>query len=182
MSQPFLSGMSQWNIFCRHTGALLRVDAPSGLFDGGDFADPADVAFFAGEFGVEKGPDDHFGDFGADDPGAEAEDIGVVVLDTLGGGIHIVAEGGTNPGHFIRGHTGADAAAAQEDAAVRLLLQHGVTDRFREIGVIHRIGGVGAQVQDFVTAFFDDLSYFRFQRESRMITSQRDFHVPCPSI
>ncbi len=58
-----------------------------------------------------------------DDPCAEGQDVHVVVLDALVGGIRVVADRGADAAHLVGGHGRADARAADEDAAIRVARQ-----------------------------------------------------------
>src|SRR4029077_10137499 len=51
---------------------------------------------------------------------AEAEDVHVVVLDSLVRGVGVVTDRRTNAGDLARGDRGADAGAADENAALGL--------------------------------------------------------------
>ena len=47
------------------------------------------MAFFSAEPGAKEGPDDLHGKLDADHPGANAQDVNVVVLDPLAGGVGV---------------------------------------------------------------------------------------------
>ena len=57
---------------------------------------------------------------GPDDPGAERQDVHVVVLDALVGRVGVVADGGADAADLVRRDARADAGAADEDAALGL--------------------------------------------------------------
>src|SRR3954451_20441321 len=87
---------------------------PSGaagelLLDRGDLGQPAPVALLAGELGAQVDPHDLLGHGGADHAAAQADDVHVVVLDTLVGGVGVVRHGGTDAGEL--GGGGGDSRA-----------------------------------------------------------------------
>src|SRR3972149_5397851 len=55
----------------------------------------------------------------ADAARAQAEHVHIVVLHALARGVRVVAEGGADAAHLVRGDAGADAAAADDDAPPR---------------------------------------------------------------
>ena len=75
--------------------------------------------------------------------GAEAEDVGVVVLDGPVGGVRIVAAGGTDDGEFVGGDASANAGAAEEEVAVGAALGDGGTDGADGVEEVARGRGCG---------------------------------------
>src|SRR5947209_1493887 len=76
----------------------------------------------------------------ADDLGAEAEDVHVVVLDALVGGVRVVADRGADAGDLAGGDGGADAGAADQDPALRAAAEHGVADVARLVRIVDAHG------------------------------------------
>ena len=76
------------------------------------------TAFF--EFGFQKNIQTVAGDFGSDGAAAEADDVGVIVLARQSGRQRVMNKGGTNVGVSVGGDGNADAAAADEHAALGL--------------------------------------------------------------
>ena len=109
----------------------------------------ADVALFVGELCAHVRADEFFGNFFTGDAGAENEDIDIVVLDALVGGVGVRAHAGADAAEFVGGDSGADAAAADEDAAFGAAVEDGFADGFGEIGIVGGIFVVGADVEDF---------------------------------
>src|SRR5213078_4659921 len=79
---------------------------------------PLDVPFPAVEARMQVGANEIDGERWADDLGAEAEHVHVVVLDTLVGGVNVVADRSSDARHLADGDRGADAGAADENAAL----------------------------------------------------------------
>ena len=61
------------------------------------------MALFPENVAPRNAVDDLRGERNADDPGAEAQDVQVVVLDGLMRRVGVVADGGTDPWKLVRG-------------------------------------------------------------------------------
>ena len=103
-----------WQIVCGRfgegagfSGELFFPEFPGGdpSFDGFYFFQSSSVSFLGCVTSAEEGFDDFEGQFGADDTGADAKDVHIVVFDPLSGGVGVVAEAGSNSWEFI----GSDA-------------------------------------------------------------------------
>ena len=79
---------------------------------------------------------------------AQAQHVQVVVLDRLPRRVGVVAHRGANPGKLARRNRRAGAAAADHDAAIGLPVADRLGHRFRDVGIVHRRRGVGAEVGD----------------------------------
>ena len=78
------------------------------------------MARLAAEGRREEGERDLERGLRADDAGAEGQDVHVVVLDALVRRVRVVADGGADAADLVGRDAGADARAADQDAAVRL--------------------------------------------------------------
>ena len=107
---------------------------------------------------------------------AEAQHVQVVVLDGLPRGVGVVAHRGANAGELARRDRRAGAAAADHDAAVGLPVADGLGHGLGDVGVVHRRGGVGAQVGDLVPALGQVAGQVPFHLESGVIGPNRDAH------
>ena len=58
---------------------------------------------------TKKRPDDFEGRFGPDNPGTDAQDIQIIMLDPLTGRVGVVAETSTNTGELVRRHAHANS-------------------------------------------------------------------------
>src|SRR5207244_1077534 len=94
--------------------------AVGAALDLGELGDPAPEVLLGAVLGGEVSLKQLEGERLADDLGAEAEYVDVVVLDTLVRRVDVVAERGANAGHLVGGNAGADAGAADHHAAVGL--------------------------------------------------------------
>src|SRR5216684_5460648 len=149
-------------------------------FQGFYFAQATHVAFFVCEFCAEERFYEILGQHWADDPRAEHQHIDVVVLHTLMRGIGIVTHAGTDTGQFVGGDAGADATAADEHAALGLVVEDRAADRFREIGIVRRVLVEGADVEHFVAQRAQQIARGYFQLKSRVVRANHDFHGRFP--
>src|SRR3972149_1764935 len=86
----------------------------------------------------------------ADDARAQAEHVHIVVLHALARGVRVVAEGGANAAHLVRGAARADAAAADDDAPLGAPVNDRLADGAGVGRVVYGVGAVGADVQPLV--------------------------------
>ena len=116
------------------------------------------------------------GERGADDARAEAQHVHVVVLDRLMRGVGVVAHRRANAGELVRGNRDAGAAAADDDAALGLPVAQGVGDRFGGIGIIHRRGRMGAEIEDIVALLSQFCGQFLLQHIPCVVGTEGDSH------
>ena len=108
------------------------------------------MASLTGEPGGEKGVCNLECECGADDARAKALHVHVVVFDRLMCGVGVVAHRRAQAGELARGDRDAGPAAANDDAALGLPVAEGDGDRFGRIGIIHRRGRMGPEIEDVV--------------------------------
>jgi hypothetical protein len=80
------------------------------------------------------------------DARAEAENVHVVVLHSLAGGVGVVTDAGANSADLVRRDRRADAAAADKDSALDIAVQDGLRDSERDVGIIYGFRAVGTDV------------------------------------
>ena len=90
--------------------------------------------------------DDLPGERLTDQPGPEGEDVGVVVLPAVAGGRDVVAQGRPHPGHLVGHHRRADPGPVDHDPLGALPRGHLLGHREGKVGIVDRLGGVGAAV------------------------------------
>ena len=95
------------------------------LFDPGDLIDPPLMPFTMREFGFQEGIDDIVGQFVGNDPGAETDDVGVVVLSGEAGGSSFRAAAGSDALMLVAGNRDAHAGPADGDAQVNFFILDG---------------------------------------------------------
>ncbi len=113
------------------------------------------MAFFASKLRSEKGMNALARDLDSDDTGAEHQHIHVVMLDALVGGVSVMTDAGANAANFVSGDAGADAAAADEDAAFGLAVENCAPDFFGVIGIVGWRGRICTDVDYLVTLLFE---------------------------
>src|SRR5262249_36133429 len=125
----------------------------------------------------QEGPRELPRELAADDLGAEAEHVHVVVLDTLVRGIDVVADRGADPVELAGRDRGADAQAADEDAAVRGTGGERVRDVRGLVGIVDaRRRRVGPEVDDLVTERLDLREQALPQGDAAVVERNRDSH------
>jgi hypothetical protein len=130
----------------------------------------------AGKASVQKCANQLAAKLRTDDAAAEHEDVHVVVLDALVRRIGVMAKPGANPWNPVCGHRCANAAPTEQNPALCSVLVQGSTDGSCIIGIVHRIGVVGAQIEDLAMLRGQESLHRLLQRESRVIRSNRDTH------
>ena len=128
--------------------ALGAIASSGGVrLDRQDLVEPSPVARLAAEGRPEERHRALERGLGPDHPGAERQDVHVVVLDALVRRIRVVADGRPDAAHLVGGHRRADARAADEDPALRLAGDDRVTEPLGEVRVVVvRVGAVAAEV------------------------------------
>ena len=102
------------------------------------------VAVLGNEFGGEKRLDDLPRQRGADNPCGKGNDVDVVVLDGLVSGVGVVGLSAADSVEFVGGDGGTCPGTEDNDAAVGLSVDHGPANRCGVVGVVDRLGRVGA--------------------------------------
>lgn len=134
------------------------------------------MTLFASKLRTEEGLDEFDGDGLADDPGADAEDVHVVVLDPLVGGVVVVADAGADAGDLVGGDADADAAAADQNAAVGPTSNNDLANFAGEVGVVDGAVGVCPAVDDGMARRGDEGSDSVLEREAAVIAAESDVH------
>src|SRR6516162_8344880 len=120
------------------------------------------------EAGVQEGANQLTGEFDADDSAAEHQHIHVVMLNTLVRRIGVVTQSGANTWNPVCSHRGANTASAEQDTALRPVLAQCSTNGFRIVGIVYRVGAIGAHIDD-VAMFCNQENLDRLlQRKSGM--------------
>src|SRR4029079_1871510 len=104
------SGLSAVRV--EDTSGRPRHFFPEPLLHFMELANAAAEVLLGAELGLQEGVDQLHGQLVADDLGAEAHHVDVVVLDALVRRVHVVAERGADAGDLVGGDAGADAGAA----------------------------------------------------------------------
>jgi hypothetical protein len=84
-----------------------------------------------------------------------------------------VGDPGPDAAHLVRGDTGADAAAADQNAALRLHILDRAADRFGDVRVVDRVLAVRTKVDNFVVQLTDVGSEEALELETSVVCSER---------
>ena len=127
------------------------------------------------ELGGQPGLDDLFGQVHPDQPGAQGQHVGIVVLPAVDGRGVIVGHPGPHARHFVGHNAAADPGAVDHDAHARPCRRlTRAADGVRKIGIVHCLFAVGAGIDDFETqrgqVRFEDL----LQLEAAVVRSNCD--------
>ena len=106
------------------------------------------MALFVGEAGAQEGPHQLPCQLDADHPGAEHQDVHVVVLDALMGRVGVVAEAGADAGELVRRDGGAHAAPADQHAPLHRARRAPPGQRRGHVRIVDRLRAVGPEVLD----------------------------------
>ena len=104
----------------------------------------------ARKWGLEPNANDLDGKCGKDGALADGEHVRVVVLACPAGGLFVPAECATDAFDFVGNDGLAVAGAAQDDAALEIVIRHGEGDGADEERIIDWLGAVSAKIADFV--------------------------------
>lgn len=126
-------------------GAVL-----AGFFQLRDLCDSADVTEFSREGRSQEGSDQLDGHVLADNTASQAEDVGVVVLDRLMGGVVVVRKSGADARQLVGGDRRAGSGSAHHYAALGVAAANRLTHRGGEVGIVDRRGGVSTEIEELV--------------------------------
>ena len=121
-----------------------------------EFPDPSDGVLVIVELGVQEGLEDFLGCGPADQPGAHGDDVRVVVLHALMGGVDVVSQGATDARDLVGRHHGANPGAADQHGPLGLA---GADEIAGGPGDVREIdGGLAgrAAVDDLMAEIFQD--------------------------
>jgi hypothetical protein len=130
------------------------------------------------ELGCEKCIDQVFGHSRSYGPSTHADDVHVVVLNSLLGGEVIVNQRSANPGNLVRTDRGTDAAAADRDAALYVPGGDRAGERYNEVRIIvTRIYAVRSKIDHVVPGFAKMSNQFFLQTKSTVISRNSNAHI-----
>jgi hypothetical protein len=142
----------------------------------GNFGEPANVPLSAGKAGAEIGAHQFHCEFGTDDATSEAEDIDIVVFDRLPRREGVMAGGGADSAEFVGCHASARAAAADQDGAFGRARKDRVRNRSGVVRIVHRIRGIGSEVDELMTFAAQFFNYPPLEHKTRMVARYGYFH------
>jgi hypothetical protein len=130
------------------------------------------VAGGGGVPSADECSDDFEGQFWADDTSPDAQDVHVVVLDPLPGGVRVVAQAGPNAREFVGGDADPDAGTAHQDAAIDGAIEHFPSHRFGEIRKIAGFRPVGTAVEGLDSKMFQESGDLSLHGESGVVAGE----------
>jgi len=157
--------------------ALRIADTAGNAFQGSHLAEPSDMTFRTAEPGRQKRLQEVPRHGGPDGAAAHAEDIHIVIFNSLAGREVIMDQPRANPGDLVGAHGSADPAAADGHAPVDLPFGHGTRQRNDRVRVI--VGGVelmSAEIDDLMAGLAQLENQVFFQLKSAVIRRDADTH------
>ena len=176
---PFPSSASTMPTRAFRPDPALSFLCVSSWFERGDLAEAAQVPLGLAEFGREERLDEIPSELNAHHPPAHAEDVHVIVLDTLPGGEVVLDQPRANTRYLVGADGRADAAAADRHAALHRPRRHGPGKRDDEVGIV--VAGaqaMGAEIDDLVPRRAEPADDLLLQAEAAVIGGDPHSHVP----
>ena len=166
-----------FTIFFRNgkIGNLLKKDGENALFakvffQSQNFVHPSLMASTL-KAGFQEGIDHHAGKSCADNPAAKAQNVGVVVQTGVFCAEAVGAAGSADSLDLVGSHRDADAGAANQDADVTFSAGDFVTGSLGNVGIIHRVFVVAADIYKVDSFFFQMFFDFLFEQETAVVTT-----------
>jgi hypothetical protein len=145
---------------------------------GSHLSQSAQMPLGLAELGCEKCIDQVLGHSGSYGPSAHADDVHVVVLNSLLGGEVIVNQPGADPGNLVRADRGTDPAPADREAALYLSGSDRAGERYNEVRIIiTRIHFVRSKVDHVVPRLAKMSNQFLLQTKSTVISRNSNAHL-----
>lgn len=113
--------------------ALRKLARENTSLDIHDLGQASRVSGSGAIASIQESAHDFESDFGTDHASADAEDIHVVVLDSLPGGVSIVAQASSDAGEFVGSYANAHAGTADQNPSIDLASDHFGRDRLGKV-------------------------------------------------
>jgi len=126
------------------------------LFDLKQLSKTSLMALFGGKLRTQKCPDNFGRQFQAYYSRTEADQVHIIMLNPLMGGIGVMAQSGPYSGYLVCSNRGADAGTADENAPLGLIAYQSPANFGCVIRIINWISRIGAQIDNFVAISFED--------------------------
>lgn len=107
---------------------------------------------------------------------AETQDVHVVMLDGLVGGVRVVADGCPDPREFVGGDRDAGTAAAQQETAVDAMVGKGRGHRLGAVRIVDCRSRMGPEVDHLMAQGLKDRHKVAFQFERRVVGGYSNTH------
>ena len=159
------------------SGACFVISgACEAVFDRENLVEPALMTLFAREFGGKKDSNQVAGKCRPYDARTETQDVHVVVLHRLPGGVAVVAHGRAHAGKLVRSNRHAGTAAAYDEAAVYTPIAKRGRDRFSAIGIVDGSRRVGSEIEHVVPLRPQHGRKIALHLEAGVVRGKRDTH------
>src|SRR5689334_11330683 len=129
-----------------------------------------------GKLRAEKEADARLGHLAADKPGAECEDVRIIMLPCELGGERVVDPRAAALGFAIYGDRNANSRTANRDAALSLSGGDGLGDLATEQRIVDAFRSISAEVGDLVTLLAKPAHELVLKQVTGMISGKGDTH------
>ena len=119
---------------------------------------------------IQKRANDFKGQFRSDHAGPNAQDIHVIVLDSLTCRVGVVTQTGSDPGKLVRSHADTDSGTANQYPSVDFAVEQFCGDHFREIREIARSRCVRSAVDGIDIEGLQKSGHLILHEKTSMIT------------
>jgi hypothetical protein len=142
----------------------------SFAFQAAYFSNPAPMALIAGKMTAEKGTDQFRHQRRPDDARTQAQNIHIIMFDTLVSGINIMANTGINPVDLIRRDAGSHPRTTYQDSAIGSPTHDFAPKLFSKIRIVNGLGTVSAKIYRFVSGLLDSANHLILKWKTSMVT------------
>ncbi len=129
-----------------------------------------------GEVCCQPDPDQIKGHTFSDNPGSEAEDIGIIMLPAHPRGILIMTAGGTDPPVAVGGNGDADSRPADEHSPLAMPIRHQGDDTVSVIGIVDGFQGMASHILDNMAETVQETDDFFLELVTSVIGTDGNFH------
>ena len=133
--------------------------------------DAAAEVGISAKFGFEIRLEDLLRQFNAHNPGADTEQVDIIMLNRLVRRVDIMTKGRAHPWRLVASNRRADAGAADENAPFHRPCPNLCADTRRYVREVNRVGAMGARVRHFMPPGAQPLNDGAFQRKTGVIAA-----------
>lgn len=126
--------------------------------------------------GSNEGSNELPRELSTDDPRAQAQNIDVIMFNSLVCGIGIVAKSSPHAFHLISSDTSSHAAATNENCPCNLALLDCLSNRASDIRIIRRLLIVHPEIENIQTSGLEEGFHVLLEEKSRVVRSHGYFH------
>lgn len=134
------------------THLLRELAVQRVAFDLQYFSQASHMSLFIRELRIHERLHQLYGEFFTNDSRPQAEDVHVIVFDSLMSRIGVVTDASSNTRDLVRSNADPHATSAEQNSAFRLLVENDLSDLHCVVGVVDRATRVGAAVNHLVAS------------------------------